>query len=207
MINLPIYDREGLLIEELQVDEAALGGSVRASLLRQAVQMHEARQRVGTVNKKGRSQVAGSGRKLWRQKGTGRARVGAGKVNIWRGGGMAFPPKNRDYGYSMPKKSRRLATRSALLARLQDGVVRVILELKLEQPRTKMVATMLRVLDAARPCLLVTKGDDVNTWKSSRNISGLRLVRASDANAYDLLRAEQIIFTREAFNAFMQRLQ
>ena len=115
MISLPVYDREGLLTEELEVDEATLGGSVRTSLLRQVVQMHEARQRVGTVGKKGRAEVAGSGRKLWRQKGTGRARVGAGKVNIWRGGGMAFPPKNRAYGYSMPKKSRRLATRSARL--------------------------------------------------------------------------------------------
>ncbi len=207
MISLPIYDREGLLTEELQIDEANLGGSVRAPLLRQVVQMHEARQRVGTASKKTRGEVAGSRRKLWRQKGTGRARVGDGKANIWRGGGRAFPPKNRDYGYSMAKKSKRLATRSALLARLQDGAVKVIRELKVEQPKTKVIVTMLRALDAACPCLLVTKGDNINVWKSSRNIPGLRLVRASDASAYDLIWAKLVIFTREAFDAFMQRLQ
>ena len=206
MISLPLYDRDGRVVEQVNVEAAALGGVVRKKLLRHAVDMYQARQHVGTASAKNRSEIAGSNRKLWRQKGTGRARVSTRKTTIWRGGGRAFPPKARDCGYAVSKRMRRLAAQSALLARLEDGDVKVVDDISIDAPRTKVMVGLLRALEARFPCLLVLEKHDEVLWKSTRNIAGVSMCSAAELNAYDLLRAVQVIFTRNAFSAALARL-
>ena len=137
MITVAVHNRDGKEIESLKVDEAVLGGHIRYALLKQAIVMYHANKRVGTAATKSRGMVEGSTRKIYKQKGTGNARMGTVRTNIRRGGGVAFAKVARDFGKDMPKKQRRLARDSAILAKLQVGNVVVVDEMKLEQPKTK----------------------------------------------------------------------
>src|SRR5919202_4151165 len=147
MLTVPVYNRAGELVGEETIDPADFGGAVNKQLLHDFVLMHLAARRVGTVNTRGRADVAGSGKKLFRQKGTGNARVGAKRTNKRKGGGVAFARRNRDYRYSMPKKAVRAAVRMALLSKFQDGQALVLDGLSVgETPRTKVVAQALRAI-------------------------------------------------------------
>src|SRR5687768_1489536 len=144
MIEVPIYNQAGKEIEKITVDPAKLGGEVRDNLLKQALVMYHANQRQGTVRTLARGEVAGSTRKMFRQKGTGNARTGGIRNPIKKGGGHAKQKRPKDWRQAMPKKMRQLARDSALLLKFQNGDVRVLSELKFEAPKTKPVADMYR---------------------------------------------------------------
>src|SRR5215470_19410121 len=139
MLTVPIFNPAGEKIGEESIDPADFGGAINKQLLHDVVLMHQAARRVGTVNTRGRADVAGSGKKLFRQKGTGNARVGAKRTNKRKGGGVAFARRNRDYRYTMPKKAVRAAVRMALLSKFQDHQALVLEGLAPTQPKTKEV--------------------------------------------------------------------
>src|SRR5215212_9904933 len=150
MLTVPVYNAAGQKVGEESIDPAAFGGAVNKQLLHDVVLMHLANRRVGTVNTRGRADVAGSGKKLFRQKGTGNARAGSKRTNKRKGGGVAFARRNRDYSYSMPKKAVRAAIRMAILSKFQDGQALVVEGLGTTEPsavpKTKLVAQTLRAI-------------------------------------------------------------
>jgi len=201
-------------------------------LLHDVVLMHLAARRVGTVNTRGRADVAGSGKKLFRQKGTGNARVGAKRTNKRKGGGSAFARRNRDYRYSMPRKAVRAAIRMALLSKFQDNQALVLDGLNLTKPQTKVVAQALRAIrrpdltetEAAeavgetktralkrtlegRTILLGIPGYDPVLYRSARNIEGLAVAPVSQFNTYDILKQRYLVLTREALTALKERVK
>src|ERR1700759_4023366 len=146
MIEVPVFNTAGQEIEKLQVDEAKLGGEVRKALLKQAVVMYHANQRQGTVRTLARGEVEGSTRKIYRQKGTGNARMGSIRQPVRVGGGHAKQKRPKDWSLGLPKKQRRLATRQAILSKINSNDIRVIDQIKFDQPKTKLVAAMYKAL-------------------------------------------------------------
>ena len=207
MIAVPVFDMQGRSLSTMDVDEAALGGKVKVAVMRQAVQMYENNQHVCTKGHLSRGMVSGSTKKMYRQKHTGQARAGQRTVPQRRGGGLAFAPMTRDISWHMPQKARKTAARSALLSRLQDGVVSVVEAIALEAPKTKAIVALLESLEVAGRCLIVVDGDHVNVWKSGRNIAGVTVRRAADLNAYDLLESDRLVFTKAAFDRVMEALK
>jgi large subunit ribosomal protein L4 len=199
MITVPIQNSEGQEIESLKVDEAIFGNRVRYALLKQAIVMYHANKRVGTAATKSRGMVAGSTRKIYKQKGTGNARMGTIRTNIRRGGGVAFAKVARDFGKDMPRKQRRLATNSAILSKLQGGMVVIIDELKFGQPKTKDFVKVLENLKIDRSCLVSISQPDVNIYKSARNVPGIAVVKVTDLNAGEICNRQKMLFTKEAF--------
>ncbi len=196
MIEVPIYNLKGEQLESMQVDEAKLGGEVRTNLLKQALVMYHANQRQGTVQTLARGEVAGSTRKMFRQKGTGNARTGGIRNPIKKGGGHAKQKRPKDWRQAMPKKARRLATQSALLSKLQSNDVRVVDQLGLEQPKTKLVAQMYKALGIDRSCLLALSGRDETLERSARNIDRTTLTTVSQLNAWEIMRNRTLLLTK-----------
>ncbi len=196
MIEVPIYNQTGEKVDTINVDEAKLGGEVRTKLLKQALVMYHANQRQGTVRTLARGEVAGSTRKMFRQKGTGNARTGGIRNPIKKGGGHAKQKRQKDWRQSLPKKARRLARNSAILSKLQSNDVRVVDQLGLEQPKTKLVAQMYKALGIDRSCLLALSGRDENLERSARNIDRTTLTTVSQLNAWDILRNRTLLLTK-----------
>ena len=207
MIDVAVYNREGKEIETLQVDEQVFGGSVRYPLLKQAVVMYHANKHVGTAATKSRGMVQGSTRKLFRQKGTGNARVGNSRTGKRVGGGVTFAKVQRDFGKRMPKKQRRLARDSAILAKLQTGGVVVVDELSFESPRTKDFVGILGNLKIDRSCLVTVNERDDNIYKSARNIPKVDVLPVEDLNAGDICNRQKMLFTKDAFLSLINRDQ
>ena len=207
MIDVAVYNREGKELESLQVDEGVFGGVVRHPLLKQAIVMYHANKRVGTAATKSRSMVKGSGCKLFRQKGTGNARVGNARTGKRVGGGVTFAKVARDFGKDMPKKQRRLATNSAILSKLQDGSVVVVDELNFETPKTKDFVAILSNLKIDRSCLVTTREQDNNVYKSARNISKVAVIKVADLNAGDICNRQKMLITKEAFETLINQDQ
>jgi len=207
MIKLPVYNREGQVVEYVELDEDLLGGRVRLRLLRDVILMYEANQRQGTASTKTRSEVAGSNKKPWRQKHTGLARAGHRRSPLWRGGAAVFGPKPRDYSYSLPKKMKRLAAMSAFLSKFLDREVRLVNELKLDAPKTAEVAGLLRSLKLNGSCVIGVRDHDPVLLKSSRNIPRVELMRIADMSAYDVLRSKYLLLTKDSFNALLERFR
>ena len=212
MITIPIHNAEGAEVGQFQVDEDKLGGSVHRQSLREAVLMHQARRRVGTASAKTRAGVKGSGTKPWRQKGSGRARSGSRQSPVWRGGGAALGPQPRDYSYAIPKRARRRAIMSALLAKLCDGEVTVLDALCLPAAKTKFVADLLKSLAVTESCLIVTPALDADedsrqlnhdTNLAARNIPGVAVLAAPDLNAYDLVVKSRVLITKQALESVL----
>ena len=199
--QVPLKSAEGEDRGQLEVSSASLDVRVRPRLIKAATVMYAARKRVGTHQTKTRGQVAGSTKKPWRQKGTGRARAGTRKSPLWRGGGTVFGPHPRDYSYAIPKKQRRIAIRSALLSKFEDGQVVVLDELRLDAPKTKPLARLLQAIGIRGSCLIGTGGHDKNLVLSARNIPGVSVSTLKDFNALDVLNARTVVLTREAFEA------
>lgn len=199
MIKLAVYNTDGQEVESLKVDEAVFGGSVRYSLLKQAVVMYHANKRVGTAASKSRSMVKGSSKKLFRQKGTGNARVGNIRTGKRKGGGATFAKTNRDFSKSMPKKQRRLARDSAILAKLLRSDVVVVDGLNFDKPKTKDFAGILGNLKIDRSCLVTVSSENVNLYKSANNIPKVDVMPVSELNAGDICRHRKMLFTKEAF--------
>ncbi len=207
MIDLAVYNSSGEKVESLKVDESVFGGRIRHHLLKQAIVMYHANKRVGTAATKGRSQVRGSTKKLFRQKGTGNARVGNIRTGKRVGGGVTFAKKARDFSKRMPKKQRGLATDSAVLAKLLSDNVVVIDELKLEKPRTKDFVGILGNLKIDRSCLVTISFLDENIYKSARNIPGMMVMPVSQLNAGDICNHSKVLFTKEAFLNLLNKEQ
>lgn len=205
MMELTVYNRSGQEVDKLRVDETVLGGAVRYALLKQAIVMYQANRRQGTVKTKGRSEVAGSDKKLFRQKGTGNARVGNRRTGKRVGGGMTFAKVPRDFRQTMPRTQRRLARDSAVLAKLRKNQVVVVDGLGFEEPRTKEFAGVLKNLKIDRSCLVAVKEYDQNLYKSARNVQKVAVLPVADLNAGDICTHQRMLFTKDALVAFLNR--
>ncbi|MHC4130814.1 MAG: 50S ribosomal protein L4 [Planctomycetota bacterium] len=205
MINVAVYNKEGLEVEKLKVDESLFGGKVRYPLLKQAIVMHHANKRVGTASNKGRSMVSGSGRKLFRQKGTGFARAGNRRTGKRVGGGVTFAKTSRDFSKRMPKKQRRLAINSAILAKLLGDNVIVIDDLSFNKPSTRDFIGILGNLKVARSCLVTLNEYNENIHKSARNIPGVAVLPLGELNTSDICSMGKVIFTKDAFLGLLDK--
>ena len=196
MIEVPVFNQSGQEIEKLQVDENQLGGKVNKPLLKQAIVMYHANKRQGTVRTKARGEVAGSTRKLYKQKGTGNARTGGIRNPIKVGGGHAKNKRPKDWRLAMPKKARRAARNSALLAKIQANEIRVVDAINLEQPKTKLMAQVFKALGIDRSCLFAIDGRNEVLERSARNLDRAKLTTVNQLNAWDILQTRTLLLTR-----------
>ena len=203
MIEVPVYNLKGEKLESMQVDEAKLGGEVRKNLLKQALVMYHANQRQGTVRTLARGEVAGSTRKMFRQKGTGNARTGGIRHPIKKGGGHAKQKRPKSWRQAMPQKARRLARNSALLMKFQANDVRVVDALSLDAPKTKVVAQMYKALGIDRSCLFAVAERNENLEKSARNIDRTTLTTVAKLNAGDILQHRTLLLTRSGLEQLL----
>ncbi len=201
MIALPIHNRAGQQVGTYEFDPQELAPEVNKQLLHDVVVMYETNRRQGTVQTKNRGEVQGSKKKIYRQKGTGRARMGNKRTPIRRGGGHTWGKRPVDHSYRLPKKAIVLATRMAVLSKFLDNQVMVLDELAITVPKTKDVVGLLKALGLSESsCLLAIEGYDLNVWKSARNIPKLSVSPASDLNAYDLLQRKTLVVTKAALD-------
>ncbi len=201
MLNVPVFDSDGNPLENASLPEERFGGKVRTALLRDVIIMHEANHRRGTASTKTRGEVAGGGKKPWMQKHTGRARAGTNRSPIWKGGGVVFGPRPRDYSYSMHRKAKKVALQSALLSKLKDNEVVLIDKLEFDSPSTKKLASLLKSLGILESCLIVIPALNDTIWKSSRNIYNLKVRVVSDLNAYDVIKYKKLLIVKESLDS------
>lgn len=204
VFEIPVRGPDGKEIEKISVEASRIDERVRPRLLKEAVVMYQANKRVGTHETRTRSHVAGSNKKPWRQKGTGRARAGTRRSPLWRGGGIIFGPHPRDYSFAIPRSKRRLALRSALYAKLRDGQVVVIDNMKFDQPKTKELARILKALGSTGRCLIGLGAADRNLVLSARNIRGAQILPVKDFNALEVLLARLLVLTRDGWDSLLQ---
>ncbi|MEN6351131.1 MAG: 50S ribosomal protein L4 [Syntrophomonas sp.] len=200
MPRVALYDMSGAQIGEVELNEKVFGIKPNEAVLHDFVRMQLANKRVGTASTKTRAEVSGGGKKPWRQKGTGRARVGSTRNPVWTKGGIAFGPKPRDYSFKLPRKVRRLALKSALSSKVIGNNIIVIDKLEFAEPKTKVMMQVLNSLNVGKKTLVVTADGDSHVAKSARNIPGVKPLRADFINVYDLLNHETLLITRDAVN-------
>ena len=201
MASLPVYDSSGKEVGQYEIDPAAIAETINKQLLHDVVIMYQASRRQGTHKTKSRAEVAGSKKKMYRQKGTGNARAGMRRTNIRRGGGHAFARTNRDYSYRLPRKAVRLATRMAIAGKIQDGQVKVLDSLPLDAPKTSVIAKMLKTIGLeGRRSLIATADYAPVVYKSARNIAGVSVLPVSDLNALAILEPHCLLVTRDAMD-------
>lgn len=206
MPKLTVHDRKGNKVGTFAVEPEDFASSINKQLLHDAVVMYQANARQGSHATKTRAEVAGTTKKLYRQKGTGNARAGSRRSGIRRGGGHIFAIKPRDYSYSMPKKALRLATRMAMASKVQDDQLVIIDELSFEAPKTKEMVHVLKNLGCDQGSLLVaTDGHNVNVYKSARNIEKVSVSPAADLNALALLSNRKVLITKAAIEALKEQ--
>jgi len=193
-----VYDRDGKQSGTIELPEAVFNAPVNEAVLHQAVRRQLANDRQGTHETKTRGEVSGGGKKPWKQKGTGRARQGSTRAPQWRHGGTVFGPHPRTYEQKMPRKQRRLALRSALSVKSQEGAVRIVEEIALEAPKTRIVAGLFDEMGAGARTLFVIPEHDLMLEKSTRNLAGVKTILAQNLNPADVLTADTIVFTRSA---------
>ena len=193
-----VYDRDGKESGQVDLPEAVFSVPVNAAVLHQAVRRQLANDRQGTHDTKTRGEVSGGGKKPWKQKGTGHARQGSTRAPQWRHGGTVFGPHPHSYEQKMPRKQRRLAIRAALSVKSQDDAVRVVEEIALEAPKTRVIAGLFDQLGAGARTLFVIPEHDLMLEKSTRNLAGVKTILAQNLNPTDVLTADTIIFTRSA---------
>jgi large subunit ribosomal protein L4 len=202
-MTLDVVNGDNKKVGSVDVNDAIFEGPARLDLVWESVVRQNASERRGTHMTKNRALVSGSGKKPWRQKGTGRAQVGSSRTPLWRHGGTVFGPQPRSYDYALPKKVERGALRAALVAKLRDGAVTVVDELRAEEKKTKLAAELLKRLGAAGRTLVVDVKLDDNFHASARNIAGVTVVASGRLTARDVMNTSRIIATRAA----VERLQ
>jgi len=206
MAQLPIFDRTGRQVGTYEIDPRELAPRISRQLLHDAVVMYQRNQRQGTAKSKARWEVAGTTRKMYRQKGTGNARAGSRRSGIRRGGGHINHKRPRDWSYRLPRKALQAATRMAIASKIRDDQVTVIDQLSLLEPRTKQMAEILRALKLEGASLLVAlEGHDVNVWKSTRNIARVAVSPVTDLNALSVLKPERMLVTKGALDRLKQQ--
>lgn len=205
MANVPIMTRDGQRKGEVTLPDNLFGVKPNTSVMHQAVLTYLANQRSGSASTKSRSDVRGGGRKPWRQKGTGRARIGSSRVSHWTGGGLAFGPKPRDHGRKLPKGERRLALKSALSTKAVRDEILVVEDINLSKVSTKEMAAILKGIGAgAGRVLLVMADPDDKLLLSVRNIKHVAVVRARGLTTYHLLQARMVVLTESALAALQE---
>jgi len=206
MPSVDIIDLKNKVVGTLDLADAVFAAPVNEALLYEAVRHHLAGTRRGTASTKTRHEVAGAGKKLWKQKGTGRARVGSIRSPLWRHGGTTHGPQPHSFAYKLPRKMQLGALKSALSAKLRDGELRVVNEFVLSEVKTKVMRQALNSLEATRTVLLVDNGDNPNLHLSSRNLEGVKLVASRDVNVYDLLGHQHVLLSEAAARKLSEAL-
>lgn len=199
-LTLNVVDQSGETVDEMAINENLWAQDINKDLLHQVVVMSLANKRAGTASTKDRSDVSGGGKKPWRQKGTGRARVGSIRSPLWRGGGIVFGPHPKDYSYSLSKKIRRKALIHALASKIQEKNLIVLNDFKIDKPKTKEMVEILKKLKIlGEKNLLVVKSLNETIKMAGRNLAALKLMNVKDLNAYEILNTTKVILTKEAF--------
>ena len=193
-----VYNMSGEQVGEIELSEAVFGSTPNESVVHDVVKNHLANKRQGTQSALTRAEVSGGGRKPWRQKGTGRARQGSTRAPQWTHGGIVFAPKPRDYSYTLNKKVRRLALKSALSDKAAQQNIVVIDAIKVDAPKTKEFAAFLKAVNVTGKALVVTAEADTNVVKSGRNIPGCQVTFANLINVYDIVNAKQLVLDKAA---------
>jgi len=207
---MPTVDVKNLnneVVGKLDLSDEIFAGPINEGLLHDAVKQYLATQRAGTHKTKTRAEVSGSGRKPWRQKGTGRARVGEIRNPLWRKGGTVFGPQPRDYGYHLPRKMFRAALKSALALKLKENQLNVVEAFGLESHKTKAFVKVLSTLGFGRKILVVDHQDNPNLQLAARNVSGVSLVASLQITPYQLLNAHHVVFSKAAIEALQESLK
>lgn len=207
MLSVPIYDVNGVRTGAMEIDPKLLGEKIRPQLLKQAIVVHLDNCRQKSARTRSRGMVAGSTRKLYRQKGTGRARMGTIRTNIRRGGGVAFAKQAPVSFKSLSRGMRTLAWRNAVLVKIQSDDAMIVEGLSFEAPKTSRLAATLSKLGADRGCVLATAGMDRMTYLSGRNLLKTEVRPVEELNAYEVLRRKKLLFTKGAFEAMLRRLE
>lgn len=207
MASLTVYDRKGAEVGKYDIDPTDIAPRVSKQLLHDAVVMYQASLRQGSHQTKSRSEVAGTGKKMYRQKGTGNARAGSKRSGVRRGGGHIFARRTRDYSYRMPKKAVRLATRMAIASKIRDDEIIVVDELKFDKPATREMAEVLKSLKLdGVTTLIAVESHDTNAYKSARNITGVAMLPVCDLNALSVLKPRRMLVTKGALDAIKERV-
>lgn len=197
-MQVPVYSLAGEVIKHIEISDRVFAVPFNEAVVHRAMVRQQANARQGTASTKTRSEVSGSGRKLYRQKHTGFARAGSRRSPLRRGGGVAFGPKPRSYRQAMPKKMRQLALRCVLSAKAKDGELMVLEQLKFDEPKTKDMAQVLAALGVDFSALIVTREPEANVVKSARNLPGIKTLPASLLNVVDLLAYRKLLMTEAA---------
>ncbi|KDR94303.1 large subunit ribosomal protein L4 [Peptoclostridium litorale DSM 5388] len=198
MPKIDVLNIKGEKVDEINLSDNVFGIEVNEHAIYEVVKNHLANKRQGTQSAKTRAEVRGGGRKPWRQKGTGRARQGSTRSPQWIGGGVVFAPKPRDYSYTIPKKVRRLALKSILTSKVQNGELIVLDGISMETPKTKEFAGIMANLKLDKKALFVTAEKNENVVKSARNIVGVKTAIVGSMNVYDIVNHGTFVITREA---------
>jgi large subunit ribosomal protein L4 len=207
MPTVDVVDLNNQKVGQLELADEVFGAEVNESLLYEAVRQFQAGQRAGTHKTKVRSEVAGSGKKLWKQKGTGRARMGSVRSPLWRHGGTVHGPVPRDYSYKLPKKMLLGALRSALSAKVRDGELKVVQEFNFGDNKTKNAMNTLAKLEAGRTVLVVDNGENRNLSLGVRNLKGVTLLPTREVNPYHLLGHKSVFLSAAAAQKFSEALR
>jgi len=205
-MKLTVKNINGKDSGEIQVKFPLVEGGKGTQAVHDVVVAHQANQRMGTASTKTMGDVSGSGRKPWRQKGTGRARAGSFASPLWRGGGVVFGPKPRDFGKTVSRKTKQLALRKALTERLNAGDVVVVDDFKLGSPKTKGFIDVLKKLEVNGTALVVAPAIEQNLRLATRNLQKVEVTTADDLNTYQVLRSDKLVFSRPAFEKLEERL-
>jgi large subunit ribosomal protein L4 len=198
MPTVKVRNLQNKEVGDLELSDAVFGATLNESLIHAAVRNFQANARAGTSATKTRGDVSGAGRKLWKQKGTGRARIASLRSPLWKGGGNVHGPQPRDWSYNFPRKMKQGALRSALSERLREGNLLVLDEWKLEQPKTKDFLSLLGDLELAGKTLIVDSQENTNLVLASRNVKRTKIVNSYGLNIYDLLYHDKLVLTRAA---------
>ncbi len=198
MPKVAVFNVSGQQVSEIELNDSVFGVKVNEHVLYEVVKNQLANKRQGTQSTLTRSEVRGGGRKPWRQKGTGRARHGTIRSPLWSGGGVVFAPKPRDYRYTLPKKVRRLAMKSALTSKVNSNELIVLDELQLTAPKTKDMVNILKNLNVDKKALIVMAEKNEAVIKSANNIPGVETTLVNTLNVYDILKYDQFIITKDA---------
>jgi len=206
MASLPIFDRKGAEVGRYEIDPKDLAPRISKQLLHDAVVMYQANQRQGTFRTKARGEVAGSTKKMYRQKGTGNARAGSRRSGVRRGGGHIFAKRPRDFSYRLPRKALQAATRMAVASKIRDAQLVVIDDLSFSAPRTKEMNSILKALKLSDVSTLVTTAAvDRNVYKSGRNIKGIQVLPVAELNALAVLTPRRMLVTKAALDALRKQ--
>jgi large subunit ribosomal protein L4 len=207
MPKVDVVDLSNQKVGEVDLADEVFAAEVNEALLYESVRHHLAGLRGGHHKTKVRREVSGSGKKLWRQKGTGRARMGSIRSPIWRHGGTTHGPQPRDYSYHLPRKMMLGALRSALTAKLRDGELKIVHELSFSDHKTRSVANSLKALEAVKTALLVDVGENRNLELGARNIEGVTTCRTRELTTYDVLRHDRVLLTQAAAQKLSEALR